>query len=381
MMATPIYLDHNATTPLLASAQTAMSNHLSTFGNPSSHHSYGRLAREAIENAREQLARCVDCRPEQIIWTSSGSEANNTIIHHIITTAMHRQSTAHIIISAIEHPCMNESVTVAKTLGMTVTYVPVDSHGIVNPADIRSAIRADTVLISVMTANNEVGSIQDIRAIGDIAQEYDIPFHTDAAQAIGKMVFSFKQSNADFATISAHKFGGPKGAAALICKHLNQLTPLISGGPQEQEMRAGTENTLAIIGAGEAADAIHHHLEERMAHFKMLKHLFINEVKRHSINAKINTPENSIPNTISIAFPSVSAESLVMRLDLDGLCCSTGSACATGSTEASYVLKAMSLDSSIIHGTLRLSTGIQTSEEDIKHAVNIIKHAVQSMTS
>ena len=363
---TPIYLDHNATTPLHPEVIRIMESALHDFGNPSSQHSYGQRAKENIETARDHLAQAIQAKSDQILFTSSGTEANNHVLYHVYFQGLETGEPAHIITSSIEHSCILNTCQWLEKKGVSVTYLPVDQTGEVDLKALTAAIRPETKLISIMAANNEVGTIQPLKAIHDIAQKNGIPLHIDAIQVLGKIPFSINAPEVDFATFSAHKLNGPKGAGALYAKNPKTLSSLLKGGPQERQKRAGTENTLTIIGFGECIKQKMATLNQDMAHINTLSQTLLTGL--HKIpNAVINTPLNkAIPGTISVAFPGHQAERLVMKLDLEGIYVSTGSACSTGTIETSHVLQAMQLTLPIQESTIRISIGPSNTQEEIE---------------
>jgi len=370
-----IYLDNNATTPLHPEVIRAITEFLPFFGNPSSAHSTGRAVRQIIEDSRSEAASFLNCLPEEIIFTASGSEANNTILKSACECRCRYKcnpaSKAHIISSNIEHPSVLSTLKCLEHQGVEVTYVPVSPQGIVDPDDVRRAIRPDTALISIMAANNEIGTLQPIEAITQLAHEHDIEMHTDAVQAAGKIILDLKKLPVDSLSISGHKIYAPKGVGILYKrKGSRKLCPLINGGHQENELRAGTENTIGIIAAGEAFRQLKKEMDTEIVHVlrlrKKLEKGILEKIPDVIINGDI---EKRLPGTVNFSFKYIEGESIMLRLDMHGIAVSTGSACATGSLDPSPVILALGAEAERAHGSIRFSLGRQNTEQEIETAV------------
>lgn len=367
-----VYLDHNATTPLLPEALAAMQPYLkSAFGNPSSYHRLGRQAKIAVEHARKKLAGMLGALPHEIIFTCSGTEADNLALRGVAHALQDKGR--HIVTSSIEHHAVLKTCTSLERDGRQVTYLPVDAHGIVDPEDVRRHIRPDTILITVMYANNETGVIQPIPEIGAIARSFGVLFHTDAVQAFGKVPLDIRAIPVDLLSVSSHKIYGPKGAGALFVKDGVRLAPLMTGGNHEHNMRAGTENVPAIVGFAAAAAQIVASLPAESKRMASLRDYFEKRIQESIPGVKINGKNAPrVPNTSSISFPSIESESILLHLDLLGICASAGSACTTGSTEPSHVLQAMGLPAEDAQGTVRFSLGHEISQKELDFTVNAL---------
>jgi cysteine desulfurase len=382
-----IYLDHNATTPVHPAVLDAMLPYFGAeFGNPSSAHYFGQRARQAIEHAREAVANLIGARSSEIVFTSGGTEADNAAIFGVMGGvtghALHTQRKSagaplHLITTAIEHDAVLNACRALEARGVSVTYVAVGRDGIVSPDAIRSAIRPETALISVMHANNEIGTLQPVEEIGRIAAEAGIPFHTDAVQAAGKISIEVNRSGASLLSLSAHKFHGPKGAGALFVRKGVEIAPLLHGGQNERGRRAGTENVAAIVGLGKACELVRADLAEASAHVSELRDHLENGLLARIPGARVNgDPTRRVPNTSSLMLPSVESESLVIALDLAGLACSAGAACSSGAVDPSHVLTAIGLTPAEARASLRLSLGRPNTREDIDRALELIPMAV-----
>ena len=358
-----IYLDHNATSPLLPEVENVMSEVAQqTFANPSSPHWAGRNARFLLEEARDNLANSLGVKSQEILFTSGGTESNNTVLRQLLMNSAEQ----HLIVSAVEHPSVLET---CRILGgqpnIQFTELAVDSSGIVEPGKLREALRPETSLISVMTANNETGNLQPVEELSKIAQENKIPFHTDLVQAYGKMQLDLSSSKVNFASATAHKLGGPCGIGLLYVKQGTAFESLISGGKQERVRRAGTENVVLAVGFAKAVGwylGNQLSLRDRFSKFRDLILNEINKIKGIFLNTDLG---NSMPHTLNFGCKKVSAESLLISLDLDGVAVSTGSACSSGAMEASPVLLAMGLSRAEAKSSLRVSWGWSTTEADI----------------
>jgi cysteine desulfurase len=375
-----VYLDNNATTPVLPEVLEAMRPYFGErFGNASSIHHHGQDTRAAVERARQSVAALLGCRASEIVFTSGGTEADNLAIFGVV------RSGDHVITSTIEHHAVLNSCKHLATEGCEVTYVPVDGQGLVDPADVKRAIRPNTKLITIMLANNEIGVLQPAAEIGKIAAEADIYFHTDAVQAAGKIPLDVNEIGCDLLTISGHKVHGPQGVGALYVRKGTQLEPMLYGGSHERSRRAGTENVPAIVGFGKAAELAIAGLERsddvRGDDMKMAAARDRLERELLSIEATGLNGEGAprVPNTTNIYFDGIEGEALVIALDLKGLAVSTGAACSSGSIEPSHVLIAMGLPVARAKASLRFSLGKQNTPEDIDLALNLIPETVSRL--
>ena len=382
-----IYLDHNATTPVHPAVLEAMLPYLGAeFGNPSSVHQFGQRASHAIEQARESVAALIGARSSEIVFTSGGTEADNTAILGVIGTALRgqRHSAAappHLITTVIEHDAVLNSCRALEGRGISVTYVPVDAGGIVSPDAIRAAIRPETALISVMYANNEIGTLQPVdeiaQEIARTAAEARIPLHTDAVQAAGKIAIDVNRLGVQLLSLSAHKFCGPKGAGALFVRKGVEIDPLLHGGPNERRRRAGTENVAGIVGLGKAAELARRDLAETSARMAELRYRLEKGLLAAVPGARVNGDRaRRIPNTCNLLLPGTESESLLIALDLAGLACSAGAACSSGAVDPSHVLTAIGLTPAQARASVRLSVGRATTPEEIDRALELIPAAV-----
>lgn len=374
-----VYMDHAATTPTAPAVVEAMLPYFTErFGNPSSIYGWGREARKAVEQAREQVARVLGALPQEIIFTSGGSEADNLALKGVALA--NRNKGNHLITTAIEHHAVYDTAKSLEDLGFEITYVPVDQYGRVDPDDVRRAITSRTVLISVMTANNEVGTIQPIAEIGKVAREHQIPFHTDAVQAMGAIPVNVDELHVDLLSLSAHKFYGPKGMGALYVRRGVRTTPLIHGGGQERKRRAGTENVPGIVGLAKALEMATESLQERGKATAALRDRLVQGVLERIPRTRYNGhPTDRLPNNASFCFEFVEGESLLLNLDLSGVAASSGSACTSGALEPSHVLLAMGLPHEIAHGSLRLTLGRENTEEDVDYVLEILPGIVSKL--
>jgi Cysteine sulfinate desulfinase/cysteine desulfurase and related enzymes len=379
-MKNPIYLDYNATTPIDKEVADEMisiiQNH---YGNPSSSYELGRYSKNAIEKARKQVADLIHAKPEEIIFTSCATESNNIAIQGIAFA--NQAKGKHIITSAIEHPAVIEVCRYLELQGFEITYLPVDTKGRINPQEVKNAIRPNTILITIMHANNEVGTVQPIREIAEIAKEKNILFHTDAAQSVGKIDTDVEKLGVDLLTIAGHKLYAPKGIGALYVKQGTKIQKIMYGASQEKGIRPGTENMVHIVALGKACeiakrDFYKNSVTMLSAKEKLLKSLQTQLGEKIIVNGD---PIHCLPNTLSIAFNNVEAHTLASIISND-IYISTGSACHANSVEISSVLKAMNLDLRTAVGTVRISTGKHTSNEEIETAVKIISSTVNKLT-
>ncbi|MEO9276913.1 MAG: cysteine desulfurase family protein [Nitrososphaera sp.] len=372
-----IYLDNAASTPVHDTVIQEMIPYFKEqYGNPSSIHKYGRLANVAIQNARKQIAALINATPEEIFLTSGGTESNNTAIHGITAQSKGR----HVITSAIEHDAILEPCKLLEKQDYRVSYIPVDKYGMVNPDDVRKEITTDTSLITIMYANNEVGTVQPIKEIATIAQEKNIPFHTDAVQAVGKIPIDVKIDGVDLLSVSSHKINGPKGVGALYIRKGVKISPLILGGGQEKGLRSGTENVASIVGFGTACRLAKDNLSQNMVHFKNLTTKLSNKILSEIPDTTLNGhPEKRITNNAHFTFLGVNGEDLIIKLDEHKIAASTGSACSVRIQKASHVLKAMGFSHEQITGSLRLTVGITNTETEIDETVNVLKQVVKEL--
>lgn len=375
-----VYMDHAATTFTKPEVFEAMLPFLKDrFGNPSSLYSIGREGKEAVEAAREQLAKALGANLEEVYFTSGGTESDNWAIKG---TAFARQKKGkHIITTPIEHHAVLYPCKYLETQGFDVTYLPVDKHGLIDPAEVEAAIRKDTILISVMYANNEIGTIEPIPEIGEVAREHEIPFHTDAVQVIGKIPLEMKKkdSNVDMLSLSSHKFYGPKGVGALYIREGTEIDNYMHGGGQEQKRRAGTENVAGIVGLGKAIELAAENLENHNEKMKKMRDSLLAGVLEIPSCRLNGHPEKRLADNLNFSFEYIEGESLLLMLDQMGICCSTGSACSSGSLEPSHVLRAIGLPPEIAQGSLRLTLGDENSEEDIDYVLEVLPETVKKL--
>ncbi|MCM8788233.1 MAG: cysteine desulfurase NifS [Candidatus Omnitrophica bacterium] len=375
-----IYLDHNATTPCDPTVFEEMKKWFTEmFFNPSSVYTPSQKAKEAIENARKKVARLLDALPEEIIFTSGGTESNNIAI--IGTALLLKNRGNHIITSLIEHHAvLNVCKFLEKYMGFQVTYLPVDRYGIIDPDDVRKAINEKTILISIMAANNEIGTIEPIEEIGKIAKENSITFHCDGVQAAGKIPVSVKKLNVDFFSLSGHKFYGPKGVGALYVRKGVKFRPVFYGGHQEKGLRPGTENVPAIVGFGKACEIAEKQMAQDTSKEKLLRDelekKLIEKIPEIIVNGH---PEKRLYNTLNICVKYVEGEGMLLHLDFEGICASSGSACTSGSLEPSHVLLALGIPPDVAHGSLRFSLGRSNTMADIEKTADVLPRIVDKL--
>jgi cysteine desulfurase len=368
-----VYLDNNATTPVLPEVFEAMRPYFAEhFGNASSIHHHGQETRAAVERARESVAALLGCRASEIVFTSGGTEGDNLAISGLALAG------DHVISSTIEHHAVLNSCKHLEAMGCEVTYVPVDGSGLVDPDDIRRALRSNTRVITIMMANNETGVLQPVEEIGKIAAEADVYFHTDAVQAAGKVAIEVKRIACDLLSISGHKFHAPQGVGALYVRKGTILQPMFYGGSHERSRRAGTENVPGIIGLGKAAEIAREALERgdlaKMSAMRdHIEQTVLSEIEATGVNGE-GAPR--VPNTTNIHFDYIEGEALVIALDLKGLAVSTGAACSSGAIEPSHVLTAMGLPPEIARASLRFSLGKQNTEDDVQFALDLVPQTV-----
>ena len=371
-----IYLDNGATTKMSQAAIHAMLPYMDTiYGNPSSLHSAGQAAAEALANARQRIANCLGCSAAEITFTSGGSEADNQAILSAARLGA-RKGKRHIISTAFEHHAVLHTLNKLEKEGFTITLLDVHENGIVLPEQVRDAIREDTCLVTVMYANNEIGSIQPIREIGAVCREKGVLFHTDAVQAAGHLPIHVQEQNIDMLSLSAHKFHGPKGIGVLYARKGILLTPLIEGGAQERGKRAGTENVPAIMGMAAALEEACEHLDENAARLTALRDKLIaglSEIPHSILNGDA---VRRLPGNVNFCFEGIEGESLLLLLDDKGICASSGSACTSGSLDPSHVLLAIGRVHDIAHGSLRLTLSEEITAEDVAYTIQAVKEVV-----
>jgi len=375
----PIYLDYNATTPLDPVVVEAMRPYLEgNFGNPSSMHWYGVQARLAVEKARRQVAELLNCDTDEIIFTSGGSESNNHAIKGVVSA--NRGNGNHIITSSIEHPAVSEVCKYLEHHGFEVAYVTVDEFGMVDLEALEKAISPKTILVTVMHANNEVGTIQPISEIAEIARKHGILMHTDAAQSAGKIPTDVKELDVDLLTVAGHKLYAPKGIGALYIRHGVILEKLMHGADHEQNLRAGTENVLEIVGLGKACEVAKRNMEKNIAHMRNLRDRLYSGLRTRFPDFRLNGhPDQRLPNTLSLSFPKIEAN--ILLDELDGVAASAGAACHSESIVVSPTLAAMAVPEEYAMGTIRFSTGKFTTEDDIDRAIELISEAATRLRS
>jgi cysteine desulfurase len=374
-----VYFDNNATTPLAPEVFEVMRPYLlEDYGNASSIHWFGQRAKAGVEKAREQVARLLNARSSEIVFTSGGTESDNAAMLGIVEAA--RGERKHVVTTAIEHPAVLSTGKALEKRGVSVTYVRVGASGVIDPADVASALRPETVLISVMHANNELGTIQPLEEIGRIARERDIYFHTDAVQSIGKIPVDVEKLGVDLLALSAHKLNGPKGVGALYVRKGTILRPLLHGGHHERDRRPGTENVAGIVGLGAAAEIARAHLAEehdRVAALRdRLEAGILASVPRVAVNGDRT---HRVPTTTNLMFDYIEGEGFVIALDLRGIACSTGSACSSGSLEPSHVLSAIGLKSEQARASIRFSLGRFNTDEEVDIALKILPGVVEQL--
>ncbi|MEW6009445.1 MAG: cysteine desulfurase NifS [Candidatus Omnitrophota bacterium] len=374
-----IYLDYAATTPTDPKVSQAMEPYLfERFGNPSSLHSYGQEAKEAVEEARNTLAQFLGAKSDEIIFTSGGTESDNFALFGL-TSALKKKGN-HIIISNIEHHAVLEPAKVLEKEGFSITYIPVDKFGIVDPALVKKAINPKTILISIMHANNEIGSIQPISEIGKIAKEKGVVFHSDAVQTVGHIPVNVDELNVDLLSLSAHKFYGPKGIGALYVRQGTRINRYLHGGDQEKGRRASTHNTPGIVGLGQAIKICQTELKKEEKIQIALRDKIIKGIIEKIPDCILNGhPTQRLPNNINFSFKYIEGESIILNLDMAGIAASTGSACTSSSLEPSHVLLAIGLTHEVAHGSLRITLGRWTKDEDINYLLEQLPPIIEKL--
>lgn len=374
-----IYLDNAATTAVAPEVlETMLPYFTEVYGNPSSIHATGRTAHKAVDQARRQVAAAIGAQPQEIYFTAGGSESDNWAIKG--TALAQQRKGNHIITSAIEHHAVLHTCAWLEKHGFEVTYLPVDEFGRVNPEDVEKAITDKTILISIMTANNEIGTIQPIREIGAIARAHKILFHTDAVQAVGAIPVNVDEMNVDMLSMSGHKFHGPKGIGALYIRKGVRIDTLIHGGAQERGLRAGTENLPGIVGIGRAIELATANLDENARRITALRDKLTDGILERIPDARINGHRTQrLPNNCNVSIRYIEGEAMLLRLDLAGIAASSGSACTSGSLDPSHVLLAIGLPHEIAHGSLRLTLGADTTEKDIDAVLDTLPGIVSDL--
>ena len=374
-----IYMDHSATSPVDPEVFEAMKPYFTdSFGNASTLYSLGREGRKAMESAREEVASIIGAETKEIIFTSGGTESDNIAI--LGAAYKLKKKGNHIITSDIEHPAVDETCRYLEKNGFTVTYLPVYEDGIVKVKDLEDAITDKTILITIMHANNEIGTIQPITEIGRIAHENNIYFHTDAVQTVGKIPVNVKELNVDMLSLSAHKLYGPKGIGALYLRQGVRIEPIMHGGGHEKGIRPGTENVPGIVGLGKACSIAKENLQMDAQKLTSLREMLIDNVLAENEDSYLNGHRTKrLPNNANFRFTGIEGESLILRLDAKGIATSTGSACSSIKLEPSHVLMAIGLKEVEAHGSLRISLGHENTEEDIEYTITAIKEVVEKL--
>ena len=372
-----VYADNAATTRVKPEVFAKMLPYFTEhYGNPSSIYSIGRDSAVAIMRAREEIAQCLNCDPKEIIFTSGGSESDNMAIRGIAR----KRGKGHIITSKIEHHAVLHTVQALEKEGFEATYLDVDSDGIISLDQLKSAIREDTILITIMYANNEIGTIQPIKEIGAIAREHKIPFHTDAVQAAGHIKIDVQDENIDMLSLSAHKFGGPKGTGVLYVRRGVNPRNLIFGGGQERGKRAGTENIAGIVGTAHALSLALSNIDETTARVTAMRDRLIDGILSTVPYTRLNgSREHRLPGNVNVSVEYIEGESLILLLDLNGICASSGSACTTGSLDPSHVLLALGLTHEVAHGSLRLTINEETTDADIDYILEVLPEVAKRL--
>lgn len=367
-----VYMDNAATTAMRKEVLDAMLPYMTTmYGNPSSIHSFGRDAKLATDKARAQIASVLNCLPDEIIFTGGGSEADNMAIKG--TASRLALKGKHIITSAVEHHAVLHTCAQLEKQGFEVTYLPVDGFGTVSPTDLEAAIRPDTILVTIMYANNEMGTIMPIKELAEVAHKHKVLFHTDAVQAVCHIPIDVKAEGIDMLSLSGHKFHGPKGIGALYIRRGVSVDPLISGGAQERNRRAGTENVPAIVGMGYAAEIAASTMIEDGVRLTKLRDRMISYILENIPYVKLNGhPTKRLPGNVNVSIEYIEGEAILLMLDINGIAASSGSACTSGSLDPSHVLLAMGLPHEIAHGSLRLSISDMTTDEEVDYVLDVL---------
>ena len=374
-----VYLDNAATTALSPAVLEQMMPYLTTiYGNPSSPHSFGQEARKGVEHARDQVAKALNALPEEIIFTGCGTESDNTVLFGV--AERYAKKGNHIITTNVEHHAILHTCEALEKRGVKVTYLPVDENGMVTAEQIEKAITDQTILVSIMFANNEVGTIMPVAEIGKVCREHGVLFHTDAVQAVGHVPVDVKAMNIDMLSLSAHKFHGPKGVGALYVKKGIRLPAYVMGGAQERNRRAGTENVAGIVGLGAAIEIAVQQLPESAARMAKLRDKLIAGIAERIPEVKLNGhPTLRLPNNVNYSIKYIEGESILLMLDMNGIAASSGSACTSGSLDPSHVLLALGLTHEVAHGSVRLTLSDETTEEDIDYVLEVLPKVAERL--
>mgnify|MGYP001662475581 FL=1 len=374
-----VYLDNAATTALSPAVLEQMMPYLTTiYGNPSSPHSFGQEARKGVEHARDQVAKALNALPEEIIFTGCGTESDNTVLFGV--AERYAKKGNHIITTNVEHHAILHTCEALEKRGVKVTYLPVDENGMVTAEQVEKAITDQTILVSIMFANNEVGTIMPVAEIGKVCREHGVLFHTDAVQAVGHVPVDVKAMNIDMLSLSAHKFHGPKGVGALYVKKGIRLPAYVMGGAQERNRRAGTENVAGIVGLGAAIEIAVQQLPESAARMTKLRDKLIAGIAERIPEVKLNGhPTLRLPNNVNYSIKYIEGESILLMLDMNGIAASSGSACTSGSLDPSHVLLALGLTHEVAHGSVRLTLSDETTEEDIDYVLEILPKVAERL--
>ena len=374
-----VYLDNAATTALSPKVLEQMMPYLTTiYGNPSSPHSFGQEARKGVDHARDQVAKALNALPEEIIFTGCGTESDNTVLFGV--AERYAKKGNHIITTNVEHHAILHTCEALEKRGVEVTYLPVDENGMVTAEQVANAIPDKTILVSIMFANNEVGTIMPIAEIGKVCRERGVLFHTDAVQAVGHVPIDVKAMNIDMLSLSAHKFHGPKGVGALYMKKGIRLPSYVMGGAQERNRRAGTENVAGIVGLGAAIALATQTLEESAARMTKLRDKLIAGIAQRIPEVKLNGhPTMRLPNNVNYSIKYIEGESILLMLDMNGIAASSGSACTSGSLDPSHVLLALGLSHEVAHGSVRLTLSDETTEEDIDYVLDVLPKVAERL--
>ena len=371
-----IYLDNSATTPIKSEVLQEMMPYLTTeYGNASSLYSVGRSAKRAIEKARNRVAELLNCNHNEIYFTGGGSESDNIALKGFAYA--NKEKGNHIITSKIEHPAILETCKTLERQGFEVSYININEDGIIDVEELRKSIKSNTILISVMTANNEVGTIQPIEEIAKIAHDNNVVFHTDAVQAIGNVQIDVEKMRIDMLSLSSHKINGPKGVGALYIKNGIEVEKFINGGHQEKDRRAGTENVAGIVGIGKAAEIARKNMETHIRNLSKIRDYYIKKVQKEIPNIRINgSMENRLPGNANISFKGINASELIFKLDERGICVSSGSACSSENTNPSHVLTAMNVPEVYLNSAIRTTFGDNNTFEQVDYVVKILKQII-----
>lgn len=376
-----VYMDNAATTRLRKEVLDAMMPYLTDiYGNPSSLHYFGQQAHTAVENAREQVGKALNAADPQneIVFTGCGTESDNTVILGI--AQQYAKKGKHIITSAVEHHAVLYTCQRLEKMGYEVTYLPVDEYGMVTAEQVKQAIRPDTILVSIMFANNEVGTVMPVEKIGAVCREKGVFFHTDAVQAVGHVPIDVQKMNIDMLSLSAHKFNGPKGVGALYVRKGIVIPSLLTGGAQERKRRAGTENVPGIVGLGKAIELACENIEEKAKRLTVLRDKLKDGILEKIPDVKLNGHRTErLPGNVNVSIRYIEGESILLMLDINGIAASSGSACTSGSLDPSHVLLAMGLPHEIAHGSLRLTLGADTTEEDVDYVLDVLPGIVEKL--